>query len=120
LLGLAAGGHAADQVILGKQLKLKHPPSNIETIIGFGKEVASAATVAGNPLANGATVTIFANGDTSQSTQFTLPAGAFVRGGAGWVATPAGYLYKAAGTPNACSRGTSPGWNHPGTSPKAA
>ena len=97
---LAGPAAAADQVILGKQLKLKHPPSNVETVIGFGKEVASAATVVGDPLANGAVVMLFANGDTNQSTGFALPPGAFVPGGAGWVATPTGYIYKASGIPD--------------------
>jgi hypothetical protein len=93
---------AAPQTILGKQIKFKHPASNVETIVGFGKEVVSTATVVGNPLADGASVRIIANGTVDQDATFNLPPCAFVSGGSGWVVTGGGtgYLYKATGIPN--------------------
>jgi hypothetical protein len=60
------------------------PPSGNETVIAFGRELGSANTVVGDPIANGATVQIIANRTGDQDATFTLPAGLALPGGAGW------------------------------------
>jgi Tol biopolymer transport system component len=82
--------------ILGKLLRVTSALSGNETVIAYGRELASPNTVVGNPIASGATVRIIANGAADQDATFTLPAGLAPPGGAGWqaICSGCGYLYK--------------------------
>jgi hypothetical protein len=92
---------AADQLILGKSLVVKDPKPGVDPtrrgILVFGRELQSPDTLIGDPLANGATVEVIANGAISNSQTYSLPAGAFSPGSWGWKAlgNPViGYTYK--------------------------
>ena len=98
---LASRAGAADQTVLGKTLLVKDPKPNVDASkrgVGvLGKESASSDTLMGNPVANGATVEIIANGTTPSDQVFTLPAGAAGPGTPGWKALGKpvnGYSYK--------------------------
>jgi ELWxxDGT repeat protein len=93
-------GMPAPQIVLGKSLAVKDPAPGVDparrSVVVVGKETASDDTVVGNPLANGATIEIIANGAGATAQTFTLPAGAAAPGVAGWkaVGTPVtGYKY---------------------------
>lgn len=102
LFGLAVQASAADQLILGKLLLVKDPKPGVDPskrgIIVFGKEAASPSSIVGDPLANGATVEIIANGTLPSTQTFPMPAGAQGPGGVpGWKALGnpiIGYSYK--------------------------
>src|SRR5262245_17223745 len=91
---------AADQLILGKLLLVKDPQPGVDptkrSIVVFGKELASPNTLMGDPLNNGAFVEVIANGASSSSQTFAMPAGVF-NSVWGWK-TPRhpvfGYLYR--------------------------
>ena len=83
LVVLAASGSpllAADQTILGKSFTVKDPlPGGdpaLRSVVVVGKEPQSPNTIVGDPLANGATVEIIANGASPTAQLLTLPAGA--------------------------------------------
>jgi hypothetical protein len=89
--------NAGTQTILGKLLRVTNPASGNETVVGYGTELpGTLATVMGDPLSNGATVRIIANGTVDQDASFVLPAGASPPGGSGWtsISNGAGYLYE--------------------------
>ena len=91
VLSLTSLVYAADQTILGKKLQVKDPKPGLDatkrSIIGEGKEKLSPNTVVGDPTAMGATLTVFADGTTSGTQTFALPA-------ALWTATKTGFKYK--------------------------
>ncbi len=69
--------HAADQTVLGRELILKNPStSGKRKIIVKANETASDDTLVGDPVTNGATVTISANGATPTGETYRLPTGA--------------------------------------------
>ncbi len=90
------------QTIRGTSFNVRDPQPGIDPslrkIVVVGKELASLETVGANPLANGATVEIFADGANPTSQVFALPAGASVSGSPGWkvlgAAPVLGYSYK--------------------------
>jgi hypothetical protein len=66
--------HAADQTILGSKLLVKNPSTaDKRKIVLKAKEDASSNTLVGDPTANGATLTITANGTSSSSESYSLP-----------------------------------------------
>src|SRR5262245_395900 len=92
---------AADQTVLGKSFSVKDPDPGVDpskrSLTAFGTEPTSDNTVVGDPVSNGATIEIVANGGTPSDQIFALPPGVFVKGGAGWktVGNPvSGYAYK--------------------------
>ena len=70
--------NAADQTILGKQLQVKDPKPGVDStkrkVVGQGRETNSTNLIVGNPTVSGATITFFANGTTSSTQAFSLPA----------------------------------------------
>jgi hypothetical protein len=68
-VGVAYG---ADQTILGQTFLVKDTKGS--KVVATGKEIRSTATLVGDPTANGATVTITADGGTPSTQTFTLPA----------------------------------------------
>src|SRR5437867_1181243 len=98
---LASRAGAADQTVRGKNFLVKDPKPGVDASKrGIGvvaTESASNDSLVGNPLANGATVEIIANGTNPGDQVFTLPAGAAGPGVPGWKALGnpvAGYMYK--------------------------
>ena len=68
--------HAADQTVLGNQLVVKNPSAPEKRKVTVkGKESASDNTIVGDPVANGATVTITANGANPTEETYAMPAG---------------------------------------------
>jgi len=97
LLGLPLSSHAADQTVLGNQLLVKdNLAPNGRKIVVKAKEVGSDDSIVGDPVANGATLTVFAYGGTSTSQTFTLATGTSTTTGKPfWSGTAAdGYKYK--------------------------
>ncbi len=76
------------QTVLGKRLVLRNPgAADQRKVVGRAKEPNSDNVVLGNPVANGASLQIIANGGTSSSQSFSLPK-------EGWRATGTlGYRY---------------------------
>ena len=104
---LASRAGAADQTVRGKNFLVKDPKPGVDASKrGIGvvaTESASNDSLVGNPLANGATVEIIANGTNPGDQVFTLPAGAAAPGVPGWKALGnpvAGYMYKDAAGAN--------------------
>jgi len=104
---LASRAGAVDQTVRGKNFLVKDPKPGVDTSKrGIGvvaTESASDDSLVGNPLANGATVEIIANGTNPTDQLFTLPAGAATPGVPGWKALGnpvAGYMYKDAAGAN--------------------
>ena len=72
----AAAVRADDQTVLGSSFIVRNPSTSAKQKISVkAKEKASDNTIVGDPVANGATVVISANGGTSTEQTFTLPAG---------------------------------------------
>jgi poly(3-hydroxybutyrate) depolymerase len=68
--------HAADQTVRGTTLVVKNPSTAAKRkVIVKAKEVASDDSLVGNPVANGATVTVAVNGATPSAETYSLPAG---------------------------------------------
>jgi predicted esterase len=68
--------HAADQTVLGTALIVKNPSTSAKRkIVVKAKEKASDDTLVGDPVTNGAAVTITANGATPTAETYALPAG---------------------------------------------
>ena len=76
VLSAFAVADAADWTVRGSSLIVKSPSTTVKRkIIVKAKESASDATLAGDPLANGATVTVTANGANPSEETYDLPAG---------------------------------------------
>jgi hypothetical protein len=74
----ALPAHAATQAILGKKLLIKDAGTPASRkIVASGKELGSPNTVVGDPVANGGSLRVIANGTTPSDETFPLPA-------AGW------------------------------------
>jgi hypothetical protein len=73
---LAVRAQAAEQTVLGSSLMVKDAgvPTKRKIVLK-AKEDATDNTVVGDPIANGATLTITANGVSSSSETYTLPGG---------------------------------------------
>jgi predicted esterase len=68
--------HAADQTVLGTTLVVKNPSTAAKRkVIVKAKEAASDDTVVGDPVTDGATVTIAVNGANPSEETYSLPAG---------------------------------------------
>lgn len=75
-VSLLPAAHAADQTVLGRDLTVKNPSTpDKRSVVVKAKETATDDTLVGNPVANGASVTITLDGTTSSSGAFVLPAG---------------------------------------------
>lgn len=99
LLALLVGAtvaQAADQTILGKQLLVKDPGTPTKRkVVGTAKEKASPDTLVGDPTADGATLTVRADGATSTEQTFALPQGTSAKGKPFWTGSAsAGFRYK--------------------------
>ena len=101
LAGLASPVNAAEQFVSGTSLVVRDPAPGVDASLRsaliYGKDARSNDAVVGDPVKNGATVEVIANGTTSTHQLFTLPAGASVNGSAGWttIGSPArGYRYR--------------------------
>jgi dienelactone hydrolase len=83
LLSALAVAHAADQTVRGTVLVVKDrgAPEKRKVVVK-AKEAATDATIVGDPAANGATITISANGAVPSEDTYTLPAGASWTGNA--------------------------------------
>ena len=80
LLG-ATVAQAADQTILGNQLLVKNPSTPEKRQVSTtAKEKASPDTLVGDPTANGATLTVRAEGATPTEQTFSLPQGTNAKG----------------------------------------
>jgi acetyl esterase/lipase len=68
--------HAADQLVLGSQLVVKDPgtPERRKVTVK-AKEKASDDTIVGDPVTNGASVTVTATGAASSEQTFAMPVG---------------------------------------------
>lgn len=76
ILSVLPVAHAADQTVLGRTLVVKNPSTvDKRKITVKARERASDDTLVGNPVANGATVTITADGATPSGETYTLPTG---------------------------------------------
>jgi cysteine-rich repeat protein len=102
------------QTILGKSFLVKDPrPLGAPTggnpdkraVVILGKEGNSDNTVSGDPIANGVTITIFANGRTATSQIIQVPGGAKPPGPVhGWKAAGGGFKFS-----NPTKAGSAPG-----------
>jgi acetyl esterase/lipase len=73
---LLSAAHAADQAVLGTVLTVKNPSTATRRkVIVKAKETASDDTLVGDPVTNGATVTITLNGANPSEVTYSLPAG---------------------------------------------
>ncbi len=79
---------AAEQIVSGKSFIVKDPAPGLNaaqrSVLIIGKDSTSNDVVVGDPVTNGATVEIIANGTTSTEQLFRLPAGASINGSPGW------------------------------------
>src|SRR5262245_44533865 len=67
---------AAEQTVLGNALIIRNPGSPTkQKVSASGKESPGGASLVGDPTANGAVVTITANGATPSEETYTLPVG---------------------------------------------
>jgi len=99
LLALLLGAtvvHAADQTILGTQLVVKDPgAAEKRKVTGKAKEKASPDTLVGDPTADGATLTVGAEGGTPSEQTFELPQGTNAKGKPFWSGDATkGFKYK--------------------------
>ncbi len=92
---IATHGHAADQTILGAGFQVKNPGTPDKRKVQVkAKEKASPNTIVGDPVVNGATLTIRANGTTPSLQVFSLPQGFNSKGKPFWSGTAAkGFKY---------------------------
>ncbi len=89
LLVMPATTHAADQMVLGSKLQISNPGAQEKRKISLQtKEKASANTIVGDPVANGATLNIRTTGNDVDGQTFNLPS-------ANWTGDPVkGFKYK--------------------------
>jgi hypothetical protein len=104
---VSPSARAADQTVRGKTFVVKDPKPGVDaslrSVVVLGKELPNDDSVIGDPIANGATVEIIANGASSTAQVFPLPPGASMAGSPGWKALGSpviGYSYKDAGGVN--------------------
>ena len=88
--------HAGDQMVLGSLLLVKDAGTATKRkIIIKAKEDASDNTIVGDPVTNGATLAITANGTSSSSETYTLAAGTSPSGKPFWEGSATkGFTYK--------------------------
>ena len=101
LLWSHGSARAATQEVLGKLFLLKDPkpvgnpggvdPTKRKALV-LGKASPSLLTVMGDPVANGATVTLVANGAHPSTQMVTIPPG-LLSGGQGWQVTSTGFVW---------------------------
>ncbi|MDX2170619.1 MAG: hypothetical protein SF182_26335 [Deltaproteobacteria bacterium] len=96
LLAAPLGAQAADQTLLGKQILVKDPSTpDKRKIVLQAAEEASPNTVVGNPVANGATLSIAVYGGTAITQVFPLPSGTNQAGKPFWKGDATkGFTYK--------------------------
>lgn len=96
IIGLSAGfALSADQTVLGKSFTAKNPSTpDRRKVTVVGKEIGSPNTLVGDPVSNGATVTINANGTNPSTQTFVLNAGVSSTGKPFWKASGTGFKYK--------------------------
>jgi hypothetical protein len=82
----AVPGHAADQLVLGRDITVRATNSGLRKVICRAQEPASINTIVGNPTITGATARIKINGTTSSDQTWTLPASK-------WTANATGFVY---------------------------
>jgi cysteine-rich repeat protein len=99
----APSAQAASEVVLGKKVSIKDPASDKRNIVALGREQLTDIGLPGqqgldpsdDPVTNGATLTIVANGVTNSSQTFTLLPGTYGGPGIpGWKVLSVGFLYK--------------------------
>jgi hypothetical protein len=85
VMGVSSMTHAAEQTILGKQLKVKDSgvPEKRKVAIK-AKEAASSNTIVGDPTVGGATLTVDIIGTATTRQTFTLPIGLDAKGKPFW------------------------------------
>jgi YVTN family beta-propeller protein len=93
------------QSIRGSSILVKDPQPNVDPslrkLVIVAREVLSPNTVDGNPLANGATLTVNLSGASPSSQSFYLPPGAQLPGSTvGWKAVSGGFRYRDAAGAN--------------------
>ena len=75
-LGFQLPGHAADQTVLGNSLVVKNPSTpDKRKITAKGKESGTDDSIVGNPVANGATLTITLGGGSPSNESYPVPTG---------------------------------------------
>ncbi len=85
LPALHTAANAADQIVHGSQLVIKDPSTpDRRKITVKAKETASDDTLVGDPIGNGAVVTISADGGTPSVETYALPAGTGAAGQPFW------------------------------------
>jgi phospholipase C len=87
---------AAEQLVLGSQLSLKNPSTPEKRKIGLSaKEKMTTDTLVGNPVANGATLTIRVTGGSLDGDTYNLPQGTSLAGKPFWTGDAVkGFKYK--------------------------
>src|SRR5688572_10621377 len=87
------------QPVLGKKLQIKAQPGDPESrsLRASASERESAASLLGDPTADGATLEVIVNGGTSSIQTFELPAG-------GWTASSRGFKFSGSGLATAVTR----------------
>ena len=85
VLAALATAHAAEQTVRGNVLVVKNPGTPEQRKISMtAKEPFSDDTVVGNPVVNGATVTVTARGAIPSEETYALPAGTSASGKPFW------------------------------------
>jgi len=78
---MAATAGAAQQTVLGRAFAVRDPLPGVNpskrSVVVKGRERPTDGTFVGDPLANGTTLTVIANGATSTSQTYALPPGAY-------------------------------------------
>src|SRR5262245_27390063 len=90
MLALVGGpALAADQLVIGKVFLVKNPsPNPAKRLVKvIARELASSASIVGDPTVNGATLRVVSHGGTDQDQTFPMPP-------EGWQATSTGYRYR--------------------------
>jgi predicted esterase len=76
VLSVLPVARAADQTVLGRSLTVKDPSTpDKRVVVVKARETPTDDTLVGDPVANGATVTITLDGSTPSADTFALPAG---------------------------------------------
>jgi cysteine-rich repeat protein len=93
---LATSVHAADQTLLGSMFQVKDPSTADKRKVSVkAKEKDSPNTIVGDPVSNGATLTIRANGTTPSEQTVMLPQGLNAKGKPFWSGDATkGFKYK--------------------------
>ena len=93
---LATTVHGADQPIFGSQFLVKNPSTpERRSFVGKAKEKSSPNSLVGDPVVDGATLTVRAEGDNPTAQTFLLPQGTGLNGREFWSGNATtGYKYK--------------------------